>query len=153
MEAQTEQTPARPSFITILHYAVAALLFIGIAGYWYLQPGGISPISDPRAAKAMALVQTHQAHQAPTLLQALNQLAQTVEDRGKGVRIGEWTVEHLQDDYYRVQVWVREEGFRQWFERDFAWQVDLNKGRVMPLSDFAAQLMPRGERPPQPPEP
>ena len=80
-------------------------------------------------------------------------LAKKVEDRGKGVRIGEWTVEHIQDDYYKVQVWVREEGFRQWFERDFAWQVDLNKGRVMPLSDFAAQLMPRGQGAPQHPGP
>lgn len=144
MGAPREPAPARPSITTILHYAVAALLIIGIGGYWYLQPGGVSPASDPRAAKAMALVQTHQAHQAPTLLQALNNLAKKVEDRGKGVRVGEWTVEHVQDDYYKVQVWVREEGLRQWFERDFAWQVDLSKGRVMPLSDYAARLMPRG---------
>lgn len=153
MEPATEQRAVRPSFITVLHYAVAALLIIGIAGYWYLKPGGISPTSDPRAAKAMALVQTHQAHQAPTLLQALNSLAKKAEDRGKGVRVGEWTVEHVQDDYYKVQVWIREEGFRQWFERDFAWQVDLSKGRVMPLSDSAAQLMPREEPVPQPPAP
>lgn len=153
MEAQTEQRRTGPSFITVLHYAVAALLIIGIAGYWYLKPDGVSPTSDPRAAKAMALVQTHQAHQAPTVLQALNNLAKKVEDRGKGVRVGEWTVEHIQNDYYKVQVWVREEGFRQWFERDFAWQVDLSQGRVMPLSDYAAQLMPRGEPGPRPPEP
>ncbi len=153
MEAPIEQTPARPSFVRVLHYAVAALLIIGVAGYWYLKPGGVSPINDPRAAKALALVQTHQAHQAPTLLQALNSLAKKVEEHGKGVRVGEWRVEHIQDDYYKVQVWVREEGFRQWFERDFAWQVDLDKGRVMPLSDYAAQLMPRGEPGPQPPEP
>lgn len=153
MESPTEQTSARPSFTTVLHYAVAVLLIIGIAGYWYLKPGGVSPTSDPRAAKAMALVQTHQAHQAPTLLQALNNLARKVEDHGKGVRVGEWKVEHIQDDYYKVQVWVREEGFRQWFERDFAWQVDLSQGRVMPLSDYAAQLMPRGEPAPPSPEP
>lgn len=153
MEAPTDQRRAGPSFITVLHYAIAALLIIGIAGYWYLKPGGVSPTSDPRAAKAMALVQTHQAHQAPTLLQALNNLAKKVEDHGKGVRVGEWTVEHIQNDYYKVQVWVREEGFRQWFERDFAWQVDLSRGRVMPLSDFAAQLMPRGEPAPRPSEP
>lgn len=153
MDTLRTETPTRPSFITVLHYAVAALLIIGLAGYWYFKPGGVSPASDSRAAKAIAMVQTHQAREAPTLLQALNNLARKVEDRGKGVRVGEWRVEHVQNEYYKVQVWLREEGFRQWFERDFAWQVDLGQGRVMPLSDHAAQLMPRREAAPRPPEP
>lgn len=105
-------------------------------------------MADPRAAEAMALVQTHRARQAPTLRQALTDRVQGMAARGKGVRMGEWTVEKKRDHLYVVKVFVREEGSQggglRWFERDYEWQVDLTKQSVVPMSMPAEDLMPMG---------
>jgi hypothetical protein len=139
----------RPSSspVTFIHYLVVVLLVAGGLAYWALKPVRLNPMADPRAAEAMALVQTHRAQQAPTLLQALTDRVQRIADRGQGVKLGEWTVEPEKgrEDAYLVKVFVREEGTRQWFEREYVWRVDLAKRSVVPLSMPAEDLMPFGE--------
>ena len=130
--------------VRYLHYAAAGLLLVGGLLYWALKPPTVNPLADPQAAEAMALVQTHRARQAPTLRQALTDRVQAMAARGQGVRMGEWTVLKQKDDVYVVKVFVREEGSRQWFERDYEWQVNLTKRKVIPMSMPAEDLMPLG---------
>ena len=143
----TGQDRPSSSPVTFIHYLVVVLLVAGGLAYWALKPVHLNPMADPRAAEAMALVQTHRAQQAPTLLQALTDRVQRIADRGQGVKLGEWTVEPEKgrEDAYLVKVFVREEGTRQWFEREYVWRVDLAKRSVVPLSMPAEDLMPFGE--------
>lgn len=131
-----------------LHYFAVGLLIVGGLAYWAMKSPTANPMADPRAAEAMALVQTHRARQAPTLRQALTDRVQGMAARGKGVRMGEWTVEKKRDTLYVVKVFVREEGSQggglRWFERDYEWQVDLTKQSVVPMSMPAEDLMPMG---------
>lgn len=146
--SQDHRAPGSSSIVRIVHYAVVGLLVIGGLAYWAMQPQTANPMADPRAAKAMALVQTHRAKEAPTLRQALTDRVQGMAARGKGVRMGEWTVEKKRDDLYVIKVFVREEGSQggglRWFERDYEWQVDLTKQSVVPMSMPAEDLMPPG---------
>lgn len=135
----------RSSLVGLIHYAVLGLCLVGGLAYWALKPLTLNPMADPRAAEAMALVQTHKAQTAPTLRQAMNQRVQAMAARGQGVRLGEWRVERQRDDIYLVKIDVREQGARQWFEREYVWRVDLSKRSVVPLSMPAEDLMPYGE--------
>lgn len=142
------QKPRFPSLSKTIHYLVVGLLVAGGVAYWALKPPVLNPMADAGAAEAMALVQTHQARNAPTLLQALTQRVQTIAARGQGVRLGEWTVEAQKgrSQGYVVKVFVREEGtIGQWFEREYVWQVDVGKKSVVPISMPAEDLMPFGE--------
>ncbi len=139
----TSETDAASSVTKILHWVVGLLLIAGGLGYWYLKPAGLNPMADPRAAEAMALVQTHRAKKATTVLQALNKRVQAMEARGQGVRLGEWTVQQAGTDRYVVRVWVREKGSRQWFEREYQWQVNLGTRTVVAITTAAEDLMPR----------
>jgi len=128
-----------------LHYGALALLLLGGA-YWALKPATLNPMADPRAAEAMALVQTHRALGAPTLLQAINEHVRLVADQDRGVRIGEWSVKHLGGDRYMVAVTMREQSTtKQWFERDYQWQADVARKAVMAISMPAESLMPIDE--------
>ncbi len=144
------------NIVAILHYVVVGILLIGGFAYWYWQPSTLNPVTDPKAAEAIALVQTHQAVDAPTLLQALANRTKLVKERGKGARLGEWQVEPMQNGQFMVRVWLREEGTRQWFEREYVWRVRLDSRQVMPMSNFAIELMPQrdeasqGSMPPRP---
>jgi hypothetical protein len=142
-----ENRPASSSLVKWIHYLVVGLLLVGGLAYWALKPASLNPMADARAAEAMALVQTHRAQNAPTLLQALTDRVRRIADRGQGVRLGEWTVERRkgQEDVYLVKIFVREEGTKQWFEREYLWQVNLTKRSVVPLSMPAEDLMPLGE--------
>ena len=95
-----------------------------------------------QAAEAMALVQTHKAQRAPTLRQALTDRVQVLAARGQGVRLGEWRVEREQGDVYLVKIFLREQGTKQWFEREYTWRVDLGTKSVVALTVPAADLMP-----------
>ncbi|TAJ26408.1 MAG: hypothetical protein EPO64_06475 [Nitrospirae bacterium] len=144
------QTQRSSSLVKTIHYIVVGLLIAGGTAYWALKPPVLNPMADAGAAEAMALVQTHRAKNAPTLLQALTQRAQNIAARGQGVRLGEWTVESQKGraQGYLVKVFVREEGTpqaQQWFEREYIWQVDVSKKSVVPLSMPAEDLMPPGE--------
>ncbi len=147
--AETAETsPTSSSLVKWVHYLVVGLLAVGGLAYWALKPASLNPMADARAAEAMALVHTHRAQNAPTLLQALTDRVQRIAARGQGVKLGEWTVEPQkgQKDAYLVKVFVREEGTRQqWFEREYVWRVDLVKRSVVPLSMPAEDLMPLGE--------
>jgi hypothetical protein len=146
--SQDDRPPGASPFVTTVHHAVVALLIVGGVVYWAMKPPTANPMADPRAAEAMALVQTHRAREAPTLRQALTNRVQGMASRGKGVRMGEWTVEKKRDDLYVVKIFVREEGSQggglRWFERDYEWQVDVNKQAVIPMSSPAEDLMPLG---------
>lgn len=144
----TNRAAGSYSISTLLHYLALGLLVVGGLAYWAMKPPTANPMADPRAAEAMALVQTHRAREAPTLRQALTDRVQGMTARGKGVRMGEWTVEKKREDLYVVKVFVREEGSQggglRWFERDYEWQVDLTKQSIVPMSLPAEDLMPLG---------
>lgn len=128
--------------IKLLHYLVVSLLLFGGLAYWFLTPPTLNPMADPQAAEAMALVQTHRAQQAPTLRQALTDRVRAMAARGQGVRLGEWRVERERGDVYLVRISVREEGTKQWFEREYIWRVDLGTKSVVALTLPATDLMP-----------
>ena len=126
----------------IVHYAVVGMLVIGGGLYWLLKPASVNPLSDPRAAEAMALVQTHRALGAPSIRQAIDQHARWVASRGRGVRVGEWMVEREGPEMYLVRILVREEGSVEWIERSYAWRVDVANRIVRALTIAATGIMP-----------
>jgi hypothetical protein len=136
------------SWAKLIHFGGAGLLIAAGLAYWLWKPLSLNPMADPQAAEAMALVQTHRARQAPTLRQAVTDRVQAMERRGQGVRVGEWRVEKQQGprgEFYLVTINIREEGAKQWFEREYVWQVDLANRSIVPLSMPAEDLMPLGE--------
>lgn len=145
-EADRAAPPASSrSVVKLAHYLLAGVLLGGAFGYWLLKPAGSNPVAEPRAAEAMALVQTHQAIGAPTIRQAIDERVRTIESQGRGVRVGEWRVQQEQGPFYLVRVVVREEGERaQWFEREYVWRADTERKKVVPLSLHAELIMPVG---------
>ena len=148
------------SLSRILHYAVVAVVAIGALGYWLSKPPSLNPVTDPQAAEALALVQTHRAAGYPTILQAFNERVRLQKARELGVRLGEWRVQKLEDqrqksdgNRYEVRVNLREQGTNQWFEREFIWHVDLSAKRVNAASLPADGLMPEGPDSPDASEP
>lgn len=139
---EPDRPPSSSSFSTLIHVVVIGLLVGGGAAYWFLKSPSVDPMADPLAAQAMALVQTHRAQGAPTLLHAITDRVQAMVKRGQGVRLGEWRVQHQQGDLYLVSIMVREEGTRQWFEREYLWQVDVGRRMIQPLGLPAESLMP-----------
>ncbi|MGH7230665.1 MAG: hypothetical protein ACREJU_04815 [Nitrospiraceae bacterium] len=139
-----------PSWSTLIHAVFAGLLVVGGLAYWMLKPPTLNPMSDPLAAEAMALVQTHRAEHAPTIRQAVTDRVKTLADRGQGVRLGEWTVERESEGTYLVRVWIREKITKGWFEREYLWKVNAAKRMIIPLTVAASDLMPikRGEEKP-----
>lgn len=135
------------SLVGTLHYVVLGLALAGGLTYWALKPPSVNPMADPRAAEAMALVQTHRAQNAPTVRQAVTQRVQDMVARGQGVRMGEWRVERQNEEIYLVKIDVREQGTKQWIEREYIWRVNVNRRSVVPFSLPAEDLMPLGERP------
>ena len=139
------------SLSKILHYLVPAALALGALGYWLLKPPSLNPLTEPQAAEALALVQTHRAAGYPTILQAFNDRVRLQRERGLGIRLGEWRVLKLEDprrefgdNRYEVRINLREQGSNQWFEREFIWHVDLATKRVNAASLPADGLMPEG---------
>lgn len=128
--------------VRTVHYLVFGLLVVGGIAYWALKPPTLSPVADPKAAEAMALVQTHRAQRAPTILQAVTDHVQAMKAKGQGVRLGAWKVTPQRGDLYQVTIIVREEGTKQWFEREYSWRVSLAKHSVEPVSLLAEGLMP-----------
>ena len=147
-----------PRWVTLIHVAIVVLIAAGGLWYWWAKGSSINPLSDPAAAEAMALVQTHPAKHAPTVLQAVNDRVKSMKERGQGVRLGEWRVEKDGDrpDRYLVKTFIREQGFKDWFEREYLWRVDLKRKRIEPLSLPAEDLMALADLPPNvlvPPSP
>jgi hypothetical protein len=145
----------------VIHYAVVFLLLAGGLLYWWMKPPTLNPVTDPQAAEALALVQTHRAVGYPTILQAFNERARIQGARKLGLRLGEWQVIKQDGQRYEVRIYMREQGTTQWFEREFIWHVDLATKRVNAASLPADGLMPedpesgrpRGPRADSPPLP
>lgn len=133
------------SWSKLIHYAVVVFLVVGGVAYWMFTPPSVNPLSDPLAAEAMALVQTHRAQQAPTIRQAISDRAKGLSDQGKGVSLREWRVEREPSGTYLVRVSIREQGTIEWFERNYLWRVDVAQRSVTPLTLPASTLMPSAE--------
>jgi len=141
MPAETTSFP----WVKIVHYVVFGLLAVGAVAYVLLRPSFLDPMSDPEAAEAMALVQTHRAQQSPTIRQAISERVKGLSDKGKGVNLREWRVEREPSGTYLVRVSIREQVSVEWFERNYLWRVDIAKRSVIPLTIPASTLMPVGE--------
>ena len=139
MPAETTSFP----WVKIIHYVVFGLLAVGAVAYIVLRP--LDPMSNPEAAEAMALVQTHRAQQSPTIRQAISERVKGLSDKGKGVNLREWRVEREPSGTYLVRVSIREQVSVEWFERNYLWRVDVAKRSVIPLTIPASSLMPSEE--------
>ena len=139
-----DKTTSLP-WVKIVHYVVFGLLAIGAVAYVLLRPSFVDPMSDPEAAEAMALVQTHRAQRAPTIRQAISDRVKEISDNGKGVNLREWRVEREPSGTYLVRVSIREHVSIEWFERNYIWRVDIVKRSVIPLTIPASTLIPSDE--------
>lgn len=132
-------------WVKIVHYGVFGLLAVGAIAYVLFRPSFLDPMSDPEAAEAMALVQTHRAQQSPTIRQAISERVKGLSDKGRGVNLREWRVEREPSGTYLVRVSIREQVTVEWFERNYLWRVDVAKRSVFPLTIPASTLMPSEE--------
>lgn len=122
------------------------MLVGGVAGYLLWKP--LDPMGDPRAAHALALVQTHPARAASSIRQAIGDIMKANRRAGRSPSIGDWSVRP--DDQadargsYRVRVVVRLPGDQanRWIEWEYLWRVRLSPPAVIPLSRPAVDIMP-----------
>ena len=128
----------------IIHYAVIAVLVLGVFYYLWIKPPSLNPIADSRAAEALTLVQSHRAQGYPTILQAMTEHVRSMNERNRGARLGEWRVKQLEGDQYEIRVWMRDQGTTgQWFEREFIWHADLASKKVNAASLPADGVTPK----------
>ena len=132
------------SAVTLIHYAVVAILVVGAAYYVYTKPPTLNPMVDKRAAEALALVQTHRALGFPTILQAMNEHVRSMKERGQGVRLGEWRVKQVDGEMYEIRLQLRDQSVNgQWFEREFIWHAHLGLKKVNAASLPADGITPK----------
>ena len=136
----------RPRLVVWLEWGAVALLVGGVAGYIFWKP--LDPMSDPRAARALALVQTHPARSAPSIRQAIDAVMRANRTADRSPSIGDWAVrpddQAGERDSYRVRVVVRLPGDQKhrWIEWEYLWTVRLSPPAVIPLSRPAVEVMP-----------
>lgn len=145
------QMQARFSGYRIILFIVMAVMVIG--GLYYIGTG--LPVSetprDEREMEAMTLVQSHPAIGSPTILEAMNAHVDSMKARGRGVRLGEWRVQHVERDIYEIRVQLRDQSVSgQWFEREFIWHAHLGLKKVNAASLPADGVTPKApdEEPP-----
>ncbi|MDT7041415.1 hypothetical protein [Candidatus Nitronereus thalassa] len=128
------------------------LVLLAIVGFLYSQPKATAPPvpNDPKAEEALELVRNHPARNAPTLEEAVNRYVQDLETKGIQYHKGEWQVGEEQPGVYAVRVLVREKGFNEWIQREFAWRVTLKDKTIRVISLAAIHFMPFHELPPLP---
>jgi len=130
--------------VKIIHYAVVAVLVLGVLYYLWMKPPSLNPIVDSRAAEALVLVQTHRAQGHPTILQAMTEHVRSMSERNRVARLGEWRVKQVEGDQYEIRVQVRDQGTTgQWFEREFIWHADLALKKVNAASLPADGVTPK----------
>ena len=128
----------------IIHYAVVAVLVLGVLYYLWMKPPSLNPIPDSRAAEALTLVQSHRAQGYPTILQAMTEHVRSMSERKRVARLGEWRVKHVEGDQYEIRVQLRDQGVTgQWFEREFIWHADLSSKKVNAASLAADGVTPK----------
>ena len=121
-----------------------AVLVLGLLYYLWMRPPSVNPITDRRAAEALALVQTHQAQGYPTILQAMTEHVRSMSERNQVARLGEWRVKQLEGDLYEIRIQLRDQGVTgQWFEREFIWHADLLLKKVNAASLPADGVTPK----------
>lgn len=123
-----------------------------IVGFLFSRPQGGTPDipDDPGAREALELVRTHPARNDPTLEDAINRYVEELKAQGTSLHRGEWQVGKERDGVYAVRMLVREKGFNEWIEREFAWRVTLKDKTVRVISLAAIHFMPFHELPPLP---
>ena len=142
--ADTGSSSRSPSTARVVHYTVVAVFVLGGLYYLWTTPPSLNPMADKRAAEALALVQTHRAVGAPTILQAMTEHVRSMKERGRGVRLGEWRVKQVEGDLYEIRVQLRDEGMNgQWFEREFIWHANLRVKKVNAASLPADGVTPK----------
>jgi hypothetical protein len=130
--------------VKIIHYAIVAVLVLGVGYYLWMKPPSLNPIPDSRAAEALALVQSHQAQGYPTILEAMTEHVRSMSERNRVARLGEWRVKYVERDQYEIRVQLRDQGVTgQWFEREFIWHVDLSSKKVNAASLAADGVTPK----------
>jgi hypothetical protein len=130
--------------VKIIHYAVVAVLVLGVGYYLWMKPPSLNPIPDSRAAEALALVQSHQAQGYPTILEAMTEHVRSMSERNRVSRLGEWRVKYVEGDQYEIRVQLRDQGVTgQWFEREFIWHADLSSKKVNAASLAADGVTPK----------
>ncbi len=128
----------------IIHYAIVAVLVLGVGYYLWMKPPSLNPIPDSRAAEALALVQSHQAQGYPTILEAMTEHVRSMSERNRVARLGEWRVKYVEGDQYEIRVQLRDQGATgQWFEREFIWHADLSSKKVNAASLAADGVTPK----------
>ena len=125
-----------------LEWGAVGLLVVGVAAYLLWKP--LDPMADPRAAQALALVQTHPARAAPTIRQAIDAIVRANRKGDRTPAVGDWTVRADERNAYLVRVVVRLPGdeVRRWIEEEYLWRVRLSPQTVIPLSRPAVEIMP-----------
>ncbi len=131
---------------------IVILVLIMVTSFFYSRPEGGTPNipDDPKAHEALQLVQSHPARNAPTLEHAVEQYLRELEAKGTPFHKGEWQVGEEQPGVYAVRILIREKGFNQWIEREFAWRVMMKDQTIRVISLAAKHFMPFHELPPLP---
>ena len=134
----------------LIWFGVLGVLIV--AGFMFSRPQGGTPDvpDDPGAREALELVRSHPARSAPTLEDAINQYVEELKAQGTPLHRGEWQVGKERPGVYAVRMLVREKGFNEWIEREFAWRVTLKDKTVRVISLAAIHFMPFHELPPLP---
>ncbi len=136
----------RSSLVIVFEWAVVLLLVGGVAGYLFWKP--LDPMGDPRAAQALALVQTHPARVAPSIRQAIDEVMKANRTADRSPSIGDWSVRPDDRagarDSYHVRLVVRLPGGQEqrWIEWEYLWNVRLSPPAVIPMSRPAVEVMP-----------
>jgi hypothetical protein len=137
----------RSRLVVWIEWGAVALLVGGVASYLLWKP--LDPMGDQQAAQALALVQTHPAHSAPSIRQAIDIVMKANRTAGdRSPSIGDWTVRRDEQanerDSYRVRVVVRlpVNQKNRWIEWEYLWLVRLSPPTVIPMSRPAVEIMP-----------
>jgi hypothetical protein len=141
---QPSSMPASLGAVKIIRVAVLSVLALGAFYYIWMKPPTLKPLSDPREAEALALVQTHPAQGYATILEAMTEHVRSMSDRNRVARLGEWRVKQVEGDLYEIRVQLRDQGVTgQWFEREFIWHADLASKKVNAASLPADGVTPK----------
>ncbi len=142
----TAEPRPRSRFFIWLEWGAVVLLVGGVAGYMLWKP--LDPMGDPRAAQALALVQTHPARAASSIRKAIGDLVKANQRADRSPSISDWSVrpddQSGERDSYQVRLVVRLPGDQphRWIEWEYLWRVRLSPPAVIPLSRPAVDIMP-----------
>ncbi|MDH5642234.1 MAG: hypothetical protein OEY28_13175 [Nitrospira sp.] len=139
-----EHTSTQVWLYRIAQFVGIAVLALG--GLYYLSKGlpTFNETRDEREAEALALVQSHPAIGASTILEAMQEHVRSMKEREQGVRLGAWRVHHVENDIYEIRVQLRDQSVRgQWFEREFIWRAHLGLKKVNAASLPADGVTPK----------